>query len=237
MHDKIFYEAKLFSSRNYKSEAEALDNIFRSLHISRNSSILDIGSNRGIHAALLSKMGYKVTGIDLNPKFINYSKKSVKAAKFLLADMRIFHSEQPFNAAIAILNGIYFNKTKKELSKAFKSIFNNLKPGGVLIFDINTNLLKDHFVNNRKGVIGYSEKKIQVARFESIRKVKDKVLLKLTYLVRDHSQFYSYSNLIRFGFFSIAELKGIAKKSGFKSFKILKFKNFRPKATCFICIK
>lgn len=182
-------------------------------------------------------MGFKVTGIDTSEKFVDYAQKRVKAAKFLVADMKSFKSDLPFDAAIAIFNGIYFNRTKRELLAALKNISANLRKGGALIFDINTPLLKDFFDQNKKSVLGHSEKNLQIARFDEVERKGNQLLFKFEYLVRDGAQFHTYSNQIRFGFFSITDLKSAARNAGFKSVEILKGKEFRAGSTCFVCRK
>ncbi len=90
----------------------------------------------------LSRLGYKVTGVDVSAEMLfEASKKARKEGimiPFVKQDMRQLKLHRPMDAVLCTCDGLNY-LTKEEDAKAFFSAaFEALRPGGGLFFDVST---------------------------------------------------------------------------------------------------
>jgi len=110
-------------------------------------TVLDLTCGTGSQVFWLAKRGYKVVGSDINSKMLkiaqNKAKKQETNVTFLKGDMRTTKVGK-FDAVITIFNAVG-HLTKSDFEKAIQNIYENLKDGGLYIFDINnlSYLIKD----------------------------------------------------------------------------------------------
>lgn len=101
-------------------------------------TVLDLTCGTGSQVFWLTKHGYKVTGCDINSKMLKIAKGKAKqedlAIKFIKGDMRTTNIGT-FDAVITIFNAVG-HLTKEDFEKAMRNINNNLRSGGIYIFDI-----------------------------------------------------------------------------------------------------
>jgi len=55
----------LYQDKNYSSECDLIEEIFRKFAPGKIRTILDLGCGTGSHAIPLAQRGYRVTGVDL----------------------------------------------------------------------------------------------------------------------------------------------------------------------------
>ena len=108
--------------------------------IPSNSEILDTACGTGIHLIITSKLGYKVYGMDLSPEMIAQANKNVKKdrieAVLKVGDFRKISSTykgKKFGTVMCLGNSIAYMKNKQDLRKALKSMYEVLKPNGLII--------------------------------------------------------------------------------------------------------
>ena len=96
--------------------------------------ILDVGTGAGFFAATLSKLGHKVTGVDLSPKMIDAAEKLFRDikldAEFFTADAQNLPFDDATFDAIVTRNLTW---TLPDVMKAYREWHRVLKIGGVLI--------------------------------------------------------------------------------------------------------
>lgn len=101
-------------------------------------NILDMTCGTGAQVLYLAQLGYHVIGSDFSPKLLEIARE--KAAKnnlniqFIDGDMRNLQLGK-FDAVITIDNAIG-HLVKNDFENALKNIYQNLKMGGLYIFDI-----------------------------------------------------------------------------------------------------
>ena len=103
--------------------------------------LLDLGCGPGIYAELLHGQGYIVTGMDISGRSLDYARNSAKdkglPIEYLLQD----YSTLDIQAQYDIITLIYFDFgvfPSEKRSILLHRIHAALKPGGLLIFDVNT---------------------------------------------------------------------------------------------------
>ena len=102
-------------------------------------SVIDMTCGTGSQVFFLNKLGYEVVGSDISLSMLEIARNKAQEKnlniKFLEGDIRTFEAGK-FDAVITIFNAIG-HLTKSDFEKAICNIHNNLKPGGLYIFDIN----------------------------------------------------------------------------------------------------
>lgn len=113
----------------------------------KGSKILDIGCGGGRTTIPLSKLGYKVTAIDIVPKFIKIAKYNAKKNKVnpkveMVNVTKMKYKAKSFDNALFSYNGIE-HLSPEEIEKGMSNIFKVLKRNGIFIFTV-------HSILNRK---------------------------------------------------------------------------------------
>jgi len=113
-----------------KEPPQELVNYIKNKHIN-SCKILDVGCGEGYYSIYLASLGFKVTGIDISQRAINYSRKNAKndriKCKFIRMDIfNINQLKDKFDIIFewGLLHFIPHNKRKgyfKELNKLLKS--------------------------------------------------------------------------------------------------------------------
>lgn len=101
--------------------------------------VVDLGCGTGIITRYLEKAGYDMIGIDNSQEMLSIAReKSPNSILYLLQDMRNFELYGTVKAAISICDSINYIMSEEELLQVFELVNNYLDPGGIFIFDINT---------------------------------------------------------------------------------------------------
>lgn len=106
--------------------------------IPKNARILDLCCGTGQTAQKLTALGYRVTGLDGSPEMLNYARENAPGVEFLLADARSFRLPLKYHAVISVFDSLNHIMSAKELGDVFRSVFSVLRPGGLFMFDLNT---------------------------------------------------------------------------------------------------
>ncbi len=94
--------------------------------------ILDLGCGTGHLTVKIAEAGAEVTGLDSSPSMIAQARQNFPALKFVLADARDFHFDEPFDAAFsnAVLHWVH------QPEAALKCVAAALKPGGRFVLEM-----------------------------------------------------------------------------------------------------
>lgn len=132
-------EAENYDTFNEKSSEQTNEVIGKILKKYRVQTVLDLTCGTGSQVFWLAKRGYEVVGSDINSNMLKIARskarKEKSGVKFLKGDMRTIKVGQ-FDAVITIFNAVG-HLTKLDFEKTMQNIHNNLKAGGLYVFDIN----------------------------------------------------------------------------------------------------
>ena len=137
---------------DYSSFVAYYEEIFSKYNLSPRL-ILDLACGTGSVTIPMAKKGYDMIGIDLSEEMLHIASEKARDAKtdilFLNQDMTEFELYGTVDAAICSLDGVNYLTEDGDLDKLFALIHNYLNPGGIFIFDINSEYkLKSILGNN-----------------------------------------------------------------------------------------
>lgn len=104
--------------------------------------ILDLGCGTGNMTEQLAAFGYDMTGVDFSEEMLEMAREkqlvSGQDILYLLQDMREFELYGTVRAVVSICDSMNYLMTQEDLLQVFKLVNNYLDPGGIFIFDLNT---------------------------------------------------------------------------------------------------
>lgn len=104
--------------------------------------VLDLGCGTGTMTELLSDFGYDMIGVDNSEDMLGIAEEKRFASGhdilYLLQDMRELELYGTVRAAVSVCDSLNYVTEQEELAQVFGRVREYLEPGGVFIFDFNT---------------------------------------------------------------------------------------------------
>jgi ubiquinone/menaquinone biosynthesis C-methylase UbiE len=102
-------------------------------------AVLDLCCGQARHAVELAKLGYDVTGLDLNEFLLEagreFSKTEGVSIRFVQGDMREIPFENQFEAVVNLFTAFGYFEDEAENQRALAGVCRALKPGGRFLID------------------------------------------------------------------------------------------------------
>lgn len=115
-------------------------------------NILEMACGTGNLTKELLGLGYSVDGFDSSEEMLALAGNKLRKHRGLRLfnmDMRSFKMDRSYDAVVAACDSINYILDERDLEKTFVNTFRHLKPGGVFIFDLNSeHKLKNILGNN-----------------------------------------------------------------------------------------
>lgn len=109
------------------------------LDLPAGSAILDLCCGQARHAIALAKLGYRLTGFDLNSFLIDAARKYAADAgadiRLVQGDMREIPFEAEFDAALNLFTAFGYFEDESENQRVLEGVARALKPGGKFLID------------------------------------------------------------------------------------------------------
>lgn len=105
--------------------------------------IAELGCGTGNITGRLAKEGYDMIGIDISEEMLSVARQKAvdegdKNILYLLQDMTEFELYGTVDVILCLCDSINYITEYEDIVKVFKLVNNYLEPGGLFIFDINT---------------------------------------------------------------------------------------------------
>jgi SAM-dependent methyltransferase len=113
-------------------------------------NLLDLGCGPGIYAEEFHKAGYRVSGMDISERSINYAKKSAMEKMLPITYYHQNFLAMNFKEQFDVITLIYFDfcvNSTEDRAKTLKNIHAALKPGGLLIIELT---MPQHFADHKE---------------------------------------------------------------------------------------
>jgi SAM-dependent methyltransferase len=130
------YWAQMLHEERTSREVEFL---VGALDLPNGARILDLCCGQARHAVELARLGYEVTGLDLNRFLLDAGRRLASKAgvevRFVEGDMREIPFEGAFDAVVNLFTAFGYFEEERENERALESVERCLKPGGVFLLD------------------------------------------------------------------------------------------------------
>ena len=104
--------------------------------------VLDLGCGTGTMTEILAGYGYDMIGVDNSEDMLELAMEKRIASGhdilYLLQDMREFELYGTVRAVVSVCDSVNYITEPEELAGMFRLVNNYLDPGGIFIFDFNT---------------------------------------------------------------------------------------------------
>lgn len=109
---------------------------------SEKNLVLDLGCGTGTLTELMYRKGYDMIGVDLSESMLDIAMKKREASGseilYLLQDMRELELYSTVGTVYCVCDSLNYILEEDELFQVFSLVNNYLFPGGIFIFDFNT---------------------------------------------------------------------------------------------------
>jgi SAM-dependent methyltransferase len=124
---------------NRKAEVDFLAHCFRQFSRKPVRRVLDLACGTGPHLVRLAARGYRMVGLDLSPRNIDYLggrlRDSGLDAELIVGDMTDFRLARPVDAAICMQDSQGHLLTNEQLLAHLRHVARALRRGGLYVFD------------------------------------------------------------------------------------------------------
>ena len=106
-------------------------------------SVLDLACGTGSLSVLLAKSGFSVLGVDRSEEMLTVAAEKAMELEenqpfFVAQPMQRLRIPEPVDACVCALDSINYVTKPQDVQKAFRRVYEALRPGGLFVFDINT---------------------------------------------------------------------------------------------------
>lgn len=126
---------------DYDLFADYYKRVFRKYGI-KPELVLDLGCGTGSVTLRLAEMGFDMIGVDLSCEMLDIARekaeKANKSILFLNQDMTSFELYGTVDAIVSSLDGVNYITEDSGVFETMKLCRNYLNPGGIFVFDINS---------------------------------------------------------------------------------------------------
>ncbi|HVC45535.1 MAG TPA: class I SAM-dependent methyltransferase [Candidatus Binataceae bacterium] len=136
-NDYLNVYGHLFTAERAAKEAAF---VVRTLGLQAGARMLDLCCGQGRHCVALARHGLHVTGLDLNPAYLELARQAADEARVAIecvaADMRQIPFENAFAAAVNMYSSFGYLESEADDARVLASLARALKPGGQVMLDM-----------------------------------------------------------------------------------------------------
>ncbi|MBO5223928.1 MAG: class I SAM-dependent methyltransferase [Clostridia bacterium] len=151
-------------------------------YLPKNGNGVDVGCGSGAFTFELAKRGFDVFGVDVSPEMVNIAQKNARK-EALKVDFAVKNADElKLTTKVDFITAIcdVVNYIKKPID-FFKNTYNNLKDGGVFVFDVSS----EYKLKKILGDNVYTEERDNVLYVWSNSLYKNRVEMFLSFFRRD----------------------------------------------------
>ncbi|RQD75294.1 MAG: class I SAM-dependent methyltransferase [Candidatus Syntrophonatronum acetioxidans] len=131
----------LMQGIDYEEWAEYIISLIKK-HQGSKDRIIDLACGTGSTSLSLARKGLRVTGVDISPQMLEAARTKACSqglkVNFVEQDMRELNLEEQADTVVVFQDGLNYMLREEDLRKVFTGVYNQLKPKGLFIFDINS---------------------------------------------------------------------------------------------------
>jgi len=116
--------------------------LFGKAGVPKQARILETGCGTGRITLPMAQAGYDVVALDASEEMLDSAAEKLRqhalSARFVCGDMQDFRLPAHVPAVVCACDGVNYLTEDRDAAAFFACCFNNLLPGGVLVFDISS---------------------------------------------------------------------------------------------------
>ena len=132
---------RLTNDVDYGATVEFYDEILKREGVTPRS-VADLACGTGSVGILFAQRGLRVIGVDISEEMLTVAAQKAMAMEhppfFVRQKMQNLRLPQPVDAVVCLLDSLNYLDEPADCRKTLTRVFENLAPGGVFLFDINT---------------------------------------------------------------------------------------------------
>ena len=206
---------ELINDVDYDKWVEYYYKIFRRFNLDPKLG-LDLGCGTGNLTTRFAEMGVEMTGVDISQDMLMVAQeKSVgKDILYLNQDMCEFELYGTVDFIVSGLDCINYITDKRDLGKVMRLVNNYLNPGGLFIFDINTEHKLKNIIGNNTFILENDDVFCSWQNeFDKKRKVCE---FYLTFFMREKDNYVRFDEQHEERAYSVEEIKSAVENSGMR---------------------
>ncbi|MEA2646630.1 MAG: hypothetical protein QOE92_1713 [Chloroflexota bacterium] len=133
------FEEIIFNAGRVARAPADIDGVIRLSGVEPGARVLDLCCGPGRHSVELAKRGYKVTGVDLDPRYLEQARRTAEEHEVELelvhSDAREFVRPGEFDVAINLYSSFGYFETLADDRQVLGNIHTSLKPSGALVIE------------------------------------------------------------------------------------------------------
>lgn len=230
MYDDFAKIYDRFQEIDYDAFVKFYREVFRRLG-KEPKTVVDLGCGSGAVTLRLCRAGYNTAGIDISPDMLAVAQSKAESegldVLLLNMDMCSFKLPEQVDCVVSALDCINYLEGLREVRSAFECVYECLKPGGVFIFDINSEYKLTEVLGSNTFVY---EDDTAFCVWDCGCFPEDRVVsFDLNFFIKDKGKGYSrYSEYQEETMFSEHELKELLAACGFKEISTYADLTFDP---------
>ena len=177
------YYDLLYRDKDYGGEVRFINGLIQK-YAPNAKRLLELGCGTGIHAEKLAALDYSVHGVDISMAMLRRAEERLRylpeeearTLSFSCGDIRQFHHDDRFDAAISLFHVMSYQTGNEDLKKVFAMVRQHINPKWIFILDCwyGPAVLSDPPVVRVKRL---EDKQIEVTRIADLKSVQTRTWL------------------------------------------------------------
>ncbi|HPT76338.1 MAG TPA: class I SAM-dependent methyltransferase [Defluviitaleaceae bacterium] len=192
----------------------------------------ELGCGTGNLTTLFAKKGIDMIGIDNSPDMLTIAKEKALSEHldilYLLQDMREFELYGTVDCIISLCDSLNYILDEEDLLQTFKWVNNYLNPGGLFIFDMNTEYKYKYILGDNIFADSYDEAAFIWNNFYDEDKALNEYHLTLFIRQEDTNLYERYEEIHYEKMYSVSQLIGLIEKAGLEFLAVYDAYSFDP---------
>lgn len=184
-------------------------------YIKNKGEILDLGCGTGEFSVRFLKDGFSCIGVDISEVMLEIAgdkTKELENIEYYNEDIRDFKLKREIDYIICNFDTVNYFEKFEDLERFFSNSYDNLKDGGIFIFDVVTEEIFDEMFENGL-FLDEKDNYLTIWRYE---KNRDNYIIKIKLFVREQENvFRRYEEVHVKTIFDLEEIANLALETGF----------------------
>lgn len=234
-----------FICTDRKKDVTVLNKLIKKHKKSKGNKLLDVACGTGLEDKYLKK-DYRVAGIDLHQEVLDFAKRRNPKIPYIIGDMKYLKLDEKFDV-ITCFDAMCHLQNYRDLQAALKNFYNHLHKGGVLIFYIDEQFLKEHYKEDKVVITKKTKGTVKVILIEIYNKKNNRIESNAIYWINEKGKTrIEVLPTDYLGFFEVRKIKQILSKLGLKTYRYstdreitfsTRSYNKKSLSPVFVCIK